>query len=501
MVRFLAVVLAVGFSSCAALAQQAEPVRPAPPAHAADPAPRAASEAQRWKGSITLPGVTLDFSVTLTPGTGETPASGTIDIPQQGVKGAPLSDVGVTPEKITFTLALPTMPADMRAVFTAVPAPDARTASGELLQGGVRAKVSMERVAIDADLSPQRPQTPKPPFPYVAREVTYTNAKDGTKLAGTLTIPEVKGPHPAAILITGSGAQDRDESLLGHRPFLVLADYLSRHGIAVLRADDRGVGGSTGNVSRSTSADFAGDVLAGVAMLKALPEIDSKRIGVIGHSEGGIVGPLAAAESPDVAFVVMLAGTGFKGRDILTMQSEAIARASGADEALIARATTEHRALMDLLEQGAPDDRVREALRALTLTQLAMSGAANLPAEQVNAGVDQAFESLQTPWFRSFLTLDPSIALRRVRVPVLAINGGLDVQVPAKENLASIERALREGGNTRVTVKEMPGLNHLFQAATTGSPDEYARIEETFNPAALQVIEQWLRENFGAGAK
>jgi pimeloyl-ACP methyl ester carboxylesterase len=469
-------------------------IEPQPAAVA--PAAPAAAEAvgvQRWKGAIELPGVKLDFAVTLTPAGAGSPASGTIDIPLQGVKAAALADVVVASDELKFTLVIPNAPPAMSAVFSATPAADG-TAAGQLQQGGATFPVKMERIALDADISPRRPQEPKPPFPYVQREVSYSNP-DGTKLAGTLTLPPGPGPFAAAILITGSGPQDRDESLLGHKPFLVIADHLTRNGFAVLRADDRGVGGSTGSVANTTAEGSVGDVLAAVALLKTMPEVDPARIGVIGHSEGGIIGPMAAARSRDVSFVVMLAGTGLKGRDILTMQSEAIYRAAGGKEELIRSATEEHRRLMDLLEKDAPPEEVRASMRSLTKVQIEMSGAGGLPDEQLEAAITQQLVALQTPWFRSFLLLDPREALRKVTVPVLALNGSLDVQVPAKANLAEIEKALGEAGNTHVTVREMPGLNHLFQTAGTGGPDEYAQIEETFSPGALDVMTEWLRAN------
>lgn len=468
--------------------------QPATPAPATAPA---AAAVQRWKGAIDLPnGMKLDFGVTLTPGAEGKPASGTMDIPLQNVKNVALTDVVMGAEELKFTLAMPGVPPAMQAVFTAKPSADGATAEGALHQGGANVPIKMTRLAegAPADFGPNRPQNPKPPFPYTQRDVTYTNAKDGTKLAGTLTIPAGKGPFPVAVMITGSGPQDRDESLMGHRPFLVIADHLSRNGIAVLRADDRGVGGSTGNVGEATAQDSVGDVLAAIALLKTVPEIDASHIGVIGHSEGGIIGPMAAAQSPDIAFVVMLAGTGLKGRDILTMQSEAIYLAAGLSKEAIKPAIDQHRHLMDALEQNAPRADIEAAIREMAKTQMSLSpGAQPLSDAQLDAVVKQQFASLDSKWFRSFLFYDPRESLRKVAVPVLALNGGLDVQVPPKANLPEIDKALKEAGNKDVTVREMPGLNHLFQTAKTGGPDEYATIEETFSPEALAVMTQWIR--------
>lgn len=466
-----------------------KPEQPAPPAHQTP----ATDASQRWKGAIELPqGSTLEFAVRLFPATGDAPASGTMDIPMQGLKEGALSDV-VVGDQLKFTLRIPGMPDTAAAVFTCTPSADGKTATGELHQSGLVMPVKMERIGEGERIEPARPQEPKPPFPYEQREVTYSNARDGTKLAGTLTLPENAKGAPAVVMITGSGAQDRDESLLGHKPFLVIADYLTRHGIGVLRADDRGVGGSGGNVMLATPEDSAGDVRAALEFLKSVPEIDASRLGLIGHSEGGIIAPMVAAESPDVSFVVLLAGTGIKGRDILTSQSEAMMRAAGADETVIADATERHRHLMDLLEKDADAADLEAAIRELSAAQRRASPGAPEPSEDTTrALIAQQMAMLGTPWFRSFLSLDPRVALRKVTVPVLALNGTLDRQVPAQENLGEIEKALKEAGNADVTVRPMPGLNHLFQHAKSGNPDEYYAIEETFAPEALKVMTDWI---------
>lgn len=474
------------------IASAAQPPAPAP----APSGPKALDEsAQRWKGTIELPqGQKLDIGVTLTPGRNGTPASGTLDIPLQGLKSGALSDVVLSADELKFTYVMAGAPAAANPAFTLKPSPDGKTATGELHQSGATMPVRLERIpeGAVADIGPKRPQEPKPPFPYTQREVSYTNAQDGTKLAATLTLPPGKGPFPAAVMITGSGPQDRDEALLGHKPFLVIADYLTRRGIAVLRADDRGVGGSTGNVADATAENSAGDALAGVALLKTIPEIDGAHIGLIGHSEGGIIGPMAAAESKDVAFVVMLAGTGLKGRDILTMQTEAMMLAAGEKKELVAAATERHRHLMDALEPGAPRAEIEKAMRELIRAQEEAGGAPPSSPAAVDKEVKQQMAALETKWFRSFLVSDPREALRKVQVPVLALNGALDTQVPAEANLREIEKALKEAGNTDVTTREMPGLNHLFQHAGTGSPSEYVQIEETFAPEALQLMGEWI---------
>ncbi|MFL6195757.1 MAG: alpha/beta hydrolase family protein [Thermoanaerobaculia bacterium] len=453
------------------------------PSHAAE-APAAAGH---WEGEIQLPNNVGQLQVMVDLSQDAGAWKGEIDIPAQGAKDLPLEGIAVEGSKVKFTIA----------GVPGAPTFDGALENGEIRgafrQGGGAMTFRLGRQAVEL---PRRPQEPKPPFPYAAEEVTYDNG--GIKLAGTLTIPPGPGPFPAVLLITGSGTQDRDESLLGHKPFLVIADHLSRHGIAVLRVDDRGAGGSTGKVKDSTTADFAQDALAGVRFLKGHPKIAAGRIGLLGHSEGGVIGPLAASQSPDVAFVVMLAGTGVPGPEILYRQSELISRADGSSEESIQRDREAMRKAFDVL-RAEKDPATREArLKAVTREAVATMNEEDLKAA---GGVDAAAEAqvrqMDTNWFRYFIDYDPRPALRKVKVPVLALNGGLDLQVPPSQNLPAIEKALKEGGNKDFTVKELPGLNHLFQPAKTGSPNEYSGIEVTMDPAVLDLITGWIQARFG----
>ena len=284
----------------------------------------------------------------------------------------------------------------------------------------------------------------------------------------------------------GSGAQDRDETVFGHRPFLVLSDYLTRRGIAVLRSDDRGVGESEGSFAAATMEDFVTDALAAVAYLKSRPELDPQAIGLVGHSEGASVAPMASNRTDDVAYVVLLAGMGMKGRDLLELQLVVINRASGAPEAVTQQRSTLQKRLLDIAT-GAPDDRtVAEQARAV-LAEAGLTGDA----------LEAQIRALLTPWMKHFLVYDPLPALRQLAVPVLALNGEKDTQVPPAENLEPAERAFREGGNPDFTVRELAGLNHLFQTADTGSPTEYTQIEETMSPVALELIAKWIAERTG----
>jgi uncharacterized protein len=323
-----------------------------------------------------------------------------------------------------------------------------------------------------------RPQTPKPPFPYRAEDVSFDSAP-GVRLAGTLTLPPGKGPFPAVVLITGSGAQDRDETLWEHKPFLVLADALSRRGIAVLRDDDRGFAKSTGDFATATSTDFAADTEAALAYLRTRPEIDATRTGLIGHSEGGMIGPMVAVDDPRVAFVVMMAGPGASARELLVAQREAVARTAGLSPEAVAR----NEAVIDRVEKALaaskdPAQAQADAAKVLTDTGMAPAAAA-ATAKQMGSA-----------WYRWFIAYDPRPTLAKLRVPVLALNGDKDVQVVSKQNLPAIREALKD--NPDATVVELPGLNHLFQTANTGAPLEYVRIEETMSPAALDLITDWV---------
>jgi fermentation-respiration switch protein FrsA (DUF1100 family) len=345
-----------------------------------------------------------------------------------------------------------------------------------------------------------RPQEPKKPYPYIEEEVTYENEKAGIKLAGTLTLPRSEGPFPAVILITGSGGQDRNETIFGHRPFLVLSDHLTRKGIAVLRVDDRGVGGSTGNLFKSTIEDFAGDVLTGVKYLKSRNEINHNKIGLIGHSEGGDIAPIAAARSSDVAFIILMAGTGVTVEEFMYLQSDLLLKAAGASENVLAMQHTSSKQILDILKQEKDNTVAEKKIRKIMtdfLMKLSKEEKETLGASE--ATMENQLKTVLSPWFRFFLTYDPKSALMKVKCPVLAINGQLDLQVPPKENLSAIEEALKAGGNTNYTIRELPNHNHLFQRAQTGTISEYAKIEETISPIALKAITQWiLKQTIGA---
>ncbi len=483
-----------------AAAAHAGPMAPGVPAAAsaatAAGALAAQGEAQTWKGVATLPGLELDFVVTLTPDDAALGGwRGTIDIPLQGLSKGALSAIAIDETSISFDFAPPGAPAS--AAFRLTRDPGAGEASGHIGQAGMQFPVRMERIGAEqaADVGPRRPQTPKPPFPYKTRDVEVENVSAAIRLAGTLVIPEGPGPHPAVVFATGSGAQDRDETLMGHKPFLVIADYLARRGIASLRMDDRGVGGSGGNTMQSTTPDFASDIRAGVAFLKQQREVSPRRIGLIGHSEGGMIAAAAAVDHPDVAFVVMLAGTAVVGHEIWVEQTRRMGRTGGAGERMLDAQEEAQRKVVDAVLSNGSEDDVFAALQEMALAQ---RGGRPAPDQQaVDDMLRQQAKQLATPWFRGFLEHDPRPDLRRLRVPALALNGELDLQVPPDQNLPEIEKALREAGNTDVTIIEMRGLNHLFQHSATGGMQEYAAIEETFSPRALEIVAEWIRRKTG----
>jgi pimeloyl-ACP methyl ester carboxylesterase len=429
-----------------------------------------------WQGTLEAGPVKLRLGLHVTRNaSGE--YSSTFDSIDQGAMSLP---VALT--KVEGTLLHFEMP-DLRASFDGELSEDGKSIEGGFTQG-VTLPLIFRRVSEVETL--RRPQEPKPPFPYESENVTYENKAGGVRLAGTLTRPRGAGPFPAVILITGSGPQDRDETIMGHKPFLVIADSLTRRGIAVLRVDDRGVGGSTGRSMDATLEDAAGDVLAAVAFLKGRREVDGARIGVIGHSEGGIVGPMAATKSSDIAFVVMLAGSGVPGDQVVYLQGELVARSAGASEAAIAESREMQRRMVEILRSEKDEFVAVEKVRTAWA-----QGREPLPAA-VRAQVDAQIAVAASPEIRSLLLHDPAEDLRKLKVPVLALNGSRDVQVSAGQNLPPIAAALAAGENPDFTVMALPGLNHLFQKCVTCTVGEYSQIEETFSPAALELMGDWI---------
>ena len=400
-----------------------------------------------------------------------------LDSPDQGVGGLPA--IKVSQKDASFHFEIPVVSGVYEGTLNA----GKMALTGTWTQNGVEQKLDFQRS--DQLLELVRPQNPVKPYPYKEEEVSFPNGKAKISLAGTLTLPRGPGPFPAAILLSGPGPHDRDESIVGHRPFLVLADHLTRKGIAVLRFDKRGTGKSTGDYAKATAEDFADDAEAALAYLKTRKEIDAKKAGLIGHSEGGMIAPLVAVRSSDVAWIVLLAGPGLKGEDTLLLQSELILKTAGVDDGEIARTREFNKQTYALVRQ----EKDPATLQA-KLSDLAQSSgmSASLPP----AALQSQVRLMASPWFRFFLDYDPVPTLQKTMCPVLALNGEKDLQVAPKENLAKIQKALQEGGNKDFQTTELPGLNHLFQHGPTGSPTEYGGILETMAPEALNAVSDWV---------
>jgi hypothetical protein len=448
------------------------------PTREATAQPPAASAAGHWEGSVTISGQNLITRVDLTAD-GEA-VKGTVDFPQQKALGLPLQMVSQQGKKVHFEV----LPAPRTAVF------DGELVDPDHIQG------AFSQAGVTGDFSLIRKQVAAPEaVPYREEEVKFTNR--GATLAGTLTLPQGEGPHPAVVLISGSGPQNRDEEVLGFKIFRAIADHLTRQGITVLRYDDRGVGGSSAGTTSDTSETFAGDVAAAVQYLKGRPEVNPKEIGLLGHSEGGIIAPMVAVSSPDVAYVILMSGPGVPGSRIIVEQARLISEASGTSTADLKEQAALQKRSIDAALTGQGWDEVKADLIAYF-----KKAAAAMPESQRKAlgdvdawaakSVEAQIALMQSPWMQFFLAHDPATVLEKVQVPVLALFGGLDLQVPAEENRAAIEKALERGGNKDVTIKVFPDANHLYQAAKTGSPAEYAMLKPEFTPGFLDTISEWI---------
>ena len=361
---------------------------------------------------------------------------------------------------------------------------------GIFIQSGFEAPLQLSREEVERKPYPEKYQEPKEPYPYLQEEVSFVNEKAGITLRGTLTIPQVKGKFPAVVLVSGSGPQDRNEELLGHKPFLVLSDYLTRHGIMVLRYDDRGTAESEGDHSTATTHDFADDALAAVAFLKKHPQ--ASMVGIIGHSEGGIIAPIAATKDKDIDFLVLLAGSCVRGRELLIQQEADIKRSMGVSDEEVVTAEFDLK-LYNLVLEDTDLETKQKRLEELIAEEFKKdpkfgSGAT---AEQLKAGIEA---QLFSPWMQNFIRMDPSEYLQQLTIPVFAVNGSSDTQVAASVNLKAISDALTKAGNKQFKTKEYPKLNHLFQTCETGSPNEYAQIAETFNEEVMSDIVKWIME-------
>ena len=431
-----------------------------------------------WSGTLEVGGgLRIVFHIEQ----GEDGLTATMDSPDQGAAGIPVSGVTVSGDSVTLAVDR------IGGTYEGALADDGPKIEGQWAQGGRSFPVTLTP-ADEADTAPPpRPQHPEPPYPYVADSVTFRNGAAGLTLAGTLTRPQGDGPHPVVVLVSGSGPQDRNSEVFNHKLFHVLADHLTRQGIAVLRYDERGVGASEGTFDGATSEDFVEDAAAAVRFLKTWPTIDTSAVGLLGMSEGALVAPMVHTQFEAVDFLVLMAGPSVPGREILVEQGARIAAAQGASSAAVDSIRTLQRRVMKVVSTAPDSAAVAEQLREIL--------------EEEGVGTDRIqsqIAQVTDPWFRFFVRHDPASTLRRVDVPVLALYGSKDLQVPPEQSAGPMRDALRVGPSDDVTVRVLDGLNHLFQPAETGLPSEYAQIDTTMAPRALRTVSSWIRERTAA---
>lgn len=413
-----------------------------------------------WQGSLDNKNGGIEIFFTIEQS--DNLLSATMTVPEQGVKGMPIDSVSF--DGFNLYLGIKTIQMEYKGFMVM------NSFTGNFIQYGVSFPMALTRGEIPVA---KRPQEPSKPYPYREEEVVFHNNKAGINLSGTLTIPSGNAPFPALILISGSGYQDRNEELMGHKPFLVIADALTRSGIAVLRYDDRGVGSSEGSTSGNTTEDLSWDAQAALQYLEARSEISS--IGLAGHSEGGAIAFIVAARDSSCDFVISLAGPGLRGDKVLLAQQKAILSRSGMASAQLEQVEAANRMLFDIIiSSQSNDNQLRERIIQMT------------------GGQEEVANQLLDPWMYHFIKYDPAADISKIKVPILALNGSKDLQVIAQPNLESILKYSKEGGNNNVSTIQLEGLNHLFQYCDTGLPTEYSKIEETISPEVLDEMVRFI---------
>ncbi|MDR0537376.1 MAG: alpha/beta hydrolase [Tannerellaceae bacterium] len=439
-----------------------------------------------WLGTLTIPNTSLRivFNIIST----DTTLSATMDSPDQNAKGIPVTTI--TFENLTLKLTVAPLGIEYQGTMNA----DGNI-SGTFKQSGLAIPLTLSKTTptpISNTFS--RPQEPRRPLPYKEEEVTIHNNKANLSLAGTLTLPAREGPHPALILISGSGAQNRDEEIYEHKPFMIIADHLTRNGIAVLRYDDRGTAGSTGNFSNATTLDLSSDAEAALNYLQTRSDIVSEKIGILGHSEGAIIAPMIAARNTNVVHLILLAPPAIPGNQLLLCQYEAISRASGTDDELIQWNLTESRKAFDIILQPISVKTMRKQVSKHIKQNMKHNPFASLVSKEArNLLIQYELDRLLNPWTIYFLRYDPAPVLSKVQCPILAIIGNKDLQVPSDANTPALYQAIKN--NPEATIKELPNLNHLLQECQTGLPSEYASIQQTISPNVLNEITNWIKNN------
>jgi hypothetical protein len=438
-----------------------------------------------WLGTLDLGSMSLRLIFNISED-GENAFRATMDSPDQGAKDLPMGEVRVTGDSLR--IEAPMLMGYYLGKFTS-----SISIEGSWSQAGRSFSLDLEKQTTPFVLN--RPQEPKPPFPYKIEELNFPHIREGFFLSGTLTLPEGEGPFPAVVLVTGSGSQNRDEEIFGHKPFWVIADHLSRRGIAVLRYDDRGVAASGGMATGATTADLAMDARSAMEYLGSRSEIDLSRLGLIGHSEGGLIAFMLASEYKDVSFIVSLAGPGVDGKTILLDQSEYISRLSGVSESVLEDNRIVMNKVYDLMISNETHSSWGKEVIEFTSSYYSNNSENQYSEEDIEQAKRNLLSSVPEAsyaWMRYFVRSDPSVYFVSISCPVLALNGGKDCQVLAENNINAIKKGLRASRNSQVTAMILPGLNHLFQNCTTGLPSEYNRIEETFDLNALGLITAWI---------
>ncbi|OHX67982.1 alpha/beta hydrolase family protein [Flammeovirga pacifica] len=427
-----------------------------------------------WKGTLNLPNGKLDIIFKISAKDND--LKGIMDIPAQGVKGLPIHEIKY--HSPFLHIKLPNL--GIEYVGNVI---DDDHIEGTFKQGGQSFTMNLEK-NLDEETPMSKPQEPKPPFPYVNKAIEFYNKDAGILLSGTFSRPTDLKRYPTVILISGSGPSDRDQNILGHKPFLVLADHLTRNGIAVLRFDERGVGSSQGDFKSATTLDFKNDVEAAISFLKLRTDVDPTKIGLIGHSEGGVIAQMIAAENKDIAFSILMASPALLGKDILLHQKQQMEIISGVPDEAVARNQLIFEEAYDMIinNEQPLDERLREYFKHQYHN--------NISNQQLNAIVT----GMSNPWFVGFVKLNPAIYLQSIKTPLYALNGSKDVQVLADENLKMINDELTKNGNPNFKVEKLEGLNHLFQECESGLPAEYGVLNQTLSPVFLEKVSDWIED-------
>lgn len=439
----------------------------------------------RWEGAVVHGGSKYRMFFTIEEQDNKWKAS--LDVPDQGARGIPVQEITVKDDSLSLVIS------SIGASYKGKIRQDNEVIQGRWNQAGFSLPLDLQKT--EGETALLRPQLPEKPYPYHSEEITFRNTKAGVSLSGTFSRPKSEGQHPAVILVSGSGPQDRDGTLLDHKPFLVLADHLTRNGFAVLRYDDRGFGKSSGNFTSATTQDFANDAIAAFNYLQNRSDVKASETGIIGHSEGGIIAPLVAEEKP-LAFLVLLAPPVLPGRQTLLLQGESMLKKQGGTEAELQNYRQLQNQLMDIIRLEPDTKKAGEQLKVILQAEYDSLPEEIRKANPVSpAGISAQVAQLVSPWFRYFVSYNPAASLAKVNAPVLVLFGGKDLQVPAKENAEALEEIIKRNNKTNFEIAIQEGLNHLFQPADTGLPIEYNQIETTMDPEVLRKISNWIQQH------